>query len=108
MYNLQELHACGNCYRLAVQDDCATALSESRVFESSQEQYEDAPISLTSLGDASLRAVHTSFSLQQRLKARGTQLRSGRRARSHGWFRERLCMRKRVLPPTGRRKHSKA
>jgi hypothetical protein len=45
MYNLQELHACGNCYRLAVQDDCATALSESRVFESSQEQYEDAPSS---------------------------------------------------------------
>ena len=83
MYNLQELHACGNCYRLAVQDDCATALSESRVFESSQEQYEDAPISRPSLGETSLRAVHTSFSLQQRLKARGTQLRSGRRERSH-------------------------
>ena len=71
MYNLQELHACGNCYRLAVQDDCATALSESRVFESSQEQYEDAPISRPSLGDTSLRAVHTSFSLQQRLKSKG-------------------------------------
>ena len=58
MYNLQELHACGNCYRLAVQDDCATAtaLSESRVFESSQEQYEDAPISRPSLGHV-LRAV---------------------------------------------------
>ena len=49
MYNLQELHACGNCYRLAVQDDCATALSESRVFESSQEQYEDAPTNLTTI-----------------------------------------------------------
>ena len=38
------LHACGNCYMLAVQDDDDQPLSERWLLESSKEQYRNAPI----------------------------------------------------------------
>ena len=46
------LHVCGNCYMLAVQDDDDQPLSERWLLESSKEQYRNAPIHRPLPGDA--------------------------------------------------------